>query len=101
MEKYTSENSELVARAIGYIRENNCDPEITVGDVARGAGFSENYFNRVFALHTGFSVMEYVRHERLRAAAEALRGRKRRRGAYPRRLERTAQGAQAALCFFP
>ena len=74
MEKYTSENSELVARAIGYIRENKCDPEITVGDVARGAGFSENYFNRVFALHTGFSVMEYVRHERLRAAAEALRG---------------------------
>ena len=66
MEKYTSENSELVARAIGYIRENKCDPEITVGDVARGAGFSENYFNRVFALHTGFSVMEYVRHERLR-----------------------------------
>ena len=74
MEKYTSENSELVARAIGYIRENKCNPEITVGDVARGAGFSENYFNRVFALHTGFSVMEYVRHERLRAAAEALRG---------------------------
>ena len=66
MEKYTSENSELVARAIGYIKENKCDPEITVGDVARGAGFSENYFNRVFALHTGFSVMEYVRHERIR-----------------------------------
>ena len=39
MEKYTSENSELVAKAIGYIRENKCDPEITVGDVARGAGF--------------------------------------------------------------
>ena len=39
MEKYTSENSELVAKAIGYIKENKCDPEITVGDVARGAGF--------------------------------------------------------------
>ena len=37
MEKYTSENSGLVTKALGYIRENKCDPEITVGDVARGA----------------------------------------------------------------
>ena len=67
------ENSELVTKALTYIRTENKNSEITVEDVADHAGFSTDYFNRVFLSHTGFHVMEYVRFSRMKKAAHLLR----------------------------
>ncbi len=67
-----SENSVLIDHALEYARKNLNNTKISVEDVALHAGFTANYFNQVFAAHTGFSVMEYIRFERLRKAASQL-----------------------------
>ena len=59
------ENSELISKAINYIKTENSKSNITIEDVATQAGFSTDYFNRIFFAHTGFSIMEYVRFNRL------------------------------------
>ncbi len=67
------ENSELITKALNYIRKENKNSEVTIEDVAEHAGFSTDYFNRVFFAHTGFNVMEYVRFSRMKRAAMLLR----------------------------
>lgn len=67
------ENSELITKALSYIRHGYGQCEMTIEDVAAHAGFSTNYFNRIFFAHTGFNVMEYVRFTRLKSAARLLR----------------------------
>ncbi len=67
------ENSELITKALKYIRSENQKSDITIADVATHAGFSTDYFNRVFFAHTGFNIMEYVRFCRLKKAAKLLR----------------------------
>lgn len=67
------ENSNIVKQAIDYIRDEACKSDMTIEDVASNAGFSTNYFNSIFAAHTGFNVMEYVRFIRLKNAAILLR----------------------------
>ncbi len=67
------ENSELITKALKYIRSENQNSEITIEDVASHAGFSTDYFNRVFFAHTGFNVMEYVRFCRMKKATRLLR----------------------------
>lgn len=67
------ENSELITKALKYIRSENKNSEITIEDVADHAGFSTDYFNRVFLAHTGFNVMEYVRFSRMKKATHLLR----------------------------
>lgn len=71
------ENSEIITNAIAYIKSQTIraqsSGDITVEDVACHAGFSTDYFNRLFLAHTGFNVMEYVRFCRLRNAARLLR----------------------------
>ncbi len=67
------ENSELITKALNYIRRENRNSEISIEDVAEHAGFSTDYFNRVFFAHTGFNVMEYVRFTRMKRAAMFLR----------------------------
>lgn len=71
------ESREYIGRALEYARKNLGNSGVSVEDVAREAGFSTNYFNRIFMAHTGFSVMEYIRFERLRGAAQELRSSKR------------------------
>ncbi len=66
------ENCELIRKAVKYI-DNVISNEITIEDVAKNAGFSVNYFNRIFRNHTGFNVMEYARFRRLSRAARILR----------------------------
>ena len=68
------ENSELITKALAYIRADAADSGMTIDDVAEHAGFSTDYFNRIFFEHTGFRVMEYVRLTRLKKAARLLRG---------------------------
>lgn len=66
------ENRDLIKNAIKYV--NNLGAETTtLDDVAKEAGFSTNYFNRIFRNHTGFNVMEYVRFRKLNRAARLLR----------------------------
>ena len=67
------ENSELITKALNYITKNK-KSDITIDDVATHAGFSTDYFNRIFFAHTGFNIMEYVRFSRLKKAAILLRG---------------------------
>ena len=66
------ENRDLIKNAVKYI--NNLDSNsTTLDDVAKKAGFSTDYFNRIFRNHTGFNVMEYVRFRKLNRAARMLR----------------------------
>ena len=67
------ENSELITRALSYIRDDMSNSGMTIENVAKQAGFSTDYFNRIFLAHTGFNVMEYVRISRLKKAAILLR----------------------------
>ena len=67
------ENSELITKAIRYINNEKRNSEMSIEDVAVNAGFSTNYFNRIFFEHTGFNVMEYIRFTRLKSAAVSLR----------------------------
>ena len=68
------ENSELITKALSYIKEDFSNSALTIDSVAKQAGFSTDYFNRIFLAHTGFNVMEYVRMTRLKKAAILLRG---------------------------
>ncbi|MBQ8753254.1 MAG: helix-turn-helix transcriptional regulator [Clostridia bacterium] len=67
------ENSELIRKAVEYAKQNAASPKISVQEVASNAGFSMDYFNRVFLSHTGFTVMAYVHYIRLMNAAVLLR----------------------------
>ncbi len=66
------ENRDLIKNAVKYI--NNLGSGVTtLDDVAKNAGFSTDYFNRIFRSHTGFNVMEYVKFRKLNRAARMLR----------------------------
>ncbi|MBR5311360.1 MAG: helix-turn-helix transcriptional regulator [Clostridia bacterium] len=67
-----TETQKLIGKEISYIRSGFAE-ELTIADVADHAGFSTDYFNRLFREHTGFTVMEYVRFIRLSRAALLLR----------------------------
>ena len=67
------ENSELITKALSYIQAESKKSDITIEDVAAHAGFSTDYFNRIFFAHTGFNIMEYVRFSRMKKAARLLR----------------------------
>ena len=67
------ENQELVTKALSYINEHATLSDITVPDVAYHAGFSIDYFNRLFHAHTGFTVIAYINYARLKKAASLLR----------------------------
>ena len=66
------ENRDLIKNAIKYIN-NLGSNATTLHDVAKNAGFSTDYFNRIFRNHTGFNVMEYVKFRKLNRAARMLR----------------------------
>jgi len=51
--------------------------QITASDLAKVAGYSQYHMARVFKEETGLSPFEYIRYERLTAAAHALRDEKR------------------------
>ena len=66
------ENIDLIKNAMKYI--NNLGSNATnLDEVAKNAGFSTDYFNRIFRNHTGFNVMEYVKFRKLNRAARMLR----------------------------
>lgn len=67
------ENTELIFKAVEFAKQNASDNEISVEDVAANAGFSIDYFNRIFLAHTGFTVTAYMNYVRLKNAAKLLR----------------------------
>ncbi len=67
------ENRELISKALEYVKCEYRNSELSVDSVADHAGFNSDYFNRIFAAHTGFHIMEYVRFLRLRQASLKLR----------------------------
>ncbi len=66
------ENHELIKKAVKYIDQLG-STKTTIEEVAKEAGFSIDYFNRIFRNHTGFNIMEYVRFRKLNRAARMLR----------------------------
>lgn len=67
------ENKELIERALEFTKKEFAKSDISLSEVASNAGFSADYFNRIFAMHTGFTVMAYVNYLRLKKAAELIR----------------------------
>ena len=67
------ENSELILNAVNFAKQNATDNGISVEEVAKNAGFSIDYFNRIFLSHTGFTVNAYISYIRLKKAAFLLR----------------------------
>lgn len=67
------ENRDLIINAVCYAKKNFSDTNLSVEHVAEHAGFSIDYFNRVFLAHTGFTVMSYVNYMRIKKAVELLR----------------------------
>lgn len=66
-------NKTYINSALKYISKAWNDESLTLDKVASEAGFSNNYFNRMFAEHTGMTVMEYVRIYKLIRSAVLLR----------------------------
>ncbi|MCL2498996.1 MAG: AraC family transcriptional regulator [Defluviitaleaceae bacterium] len=71
-----SEASVAVSKVKAYIAAHLQD-YITANDLAKAAGYSQYHMIRIFKEETGQSPFEYIRHERLTAAAFALRRGKR------------------------
>lgn len=67
------ENIELINKAICYAKKNFNNADLSVENVADYAGFSIDYFNRIFLAHTGFTVMSYVNYMRIKKAIVLLR----------------------------
>lgn len=66
------ENRDLIKNAVKYIN-NLGSNATTLDDVAKNAGFSTDYFNRIFRNYTGFNVIEYVKFRKINRAACMLR----------------------------
>lgn len=64
--------SKAVKRMLEYISKHLKEP-ITVGELAREAGYSQYHMTRVFKKETGLSPFEYIRRERLINSAFELR----------------------------
>ncbi len=66
-------NNPYINKALEYISNTWNDDGINLDSVAGAAGFSNAYFDRMFAENTGKSVMEYVRTYKLIRSAHMLR----------------------------
>ncbi len=67
------ENTEIINKAVEYAKRCCCSPDISVSEIAENAGFSLDYFSRIFLAHTGFTVSGYINYQRLKKAAIRLR----------------------------
>ena len=75
--KSDSDSAAAVARVKDYVARH-LQEAITASDLAKAMGYSQYHMSRVFKEETGLSPFEYVRHERLTAAAHVLRNGKQR-----------------------
>lgn len=61
-----------LTKAIEYI-ENNLSSNLDIDTIAKQAGFSSFYFQRIFNILCGYSVGQYIRYRRLTLAAADLK----------------------------
>jgi AraC family transcriptional activator of tynA and feaB len=67
----SSVRSANIARAKDIVRRRLCEPELTLADIADGAGVTLNYLHKLFR-DEGCTLYEYVKRERLQRAYELL-----------------------------
>jgi len=77
MRRPDSDSAAAVARVKDYVAQH-LQEAITASDLARATGYSQYHMARVFKEETGLSPFEHIRHERMTAAAHALRNGKQR-----------------------
>ncbi|MCL2565122.1 MAG: AraC family transcriptional regulator [Defluviitaleaceae bacterium] len=77
MQKANKEAAAAVERMKAYIAAHLQD-SITASDLARDVGYSQYHMARIFKGETGLSPFEYIRRQRLTAAAHVLRDGKQR-----------------------
>ncbi len=63
---------ERIEQAIGYVRENLADPQLSVPTIAEAVGISRSYFSRSFKKHAGVSANEFITRERIEHAQRLL-----------------------------
>ncbi|BCN29071.1 GNAT family N-acetyltransferase [Anaeromicropila herbilytica] len=63
--------TEIISKAKNYIVQH-LNTQVTLTDIAKSCGYSTYHFSREFHKSTGFSVMEYIRKERLMEARKKL-----------------------------
>lgn len=63
---------ERIERAIGFIRANLDDAQLSVPTIAEQVGISRSYFSRVFKQHARVSVNEFITRERIEQAQRLL-----------------------------
>ncbi|MFW6291090.1 MAG: helix-turn-helix domain-containing protein [Spirochaetota bacterium] len=68
------EGRERTEQAIGFIRENLADPQLSVPTIAEAVGISRSYFSRTFKKHAGVSANEFITRERIVHAQRLLVG---------------------------
>ena len=76
MREEKREAAKAIAQIKAYVTKHLHDP-ITASDLAKVAGYSQYHMTRIFKGETGLSPFEYIRRERLAAAANILRDSKR------------------------
>ena len=65
------QQKEIINNVLNYI-EDNIREEINVDKIAKNAGYSKFYLNRIFSEYTGMTLHKYVQSRRLTIAAEKL-----------------------------
>ncbi|HLV09062.1 MAG TPA: helix-turn-helix domain-containing protein [Halanaerobiales bacterium] len=67
-----AQNSDIIFKAMNYIRNNYYKQDINLNEVAGEVGLSVSYFSKLFKEETGLSYSEYLNKVRLAAAKELL-----------------------------
>lgn len=62
---------DVVNKVTDYI-ETNLEEELDLDQIAKNAGYSKYYLNRIFAEYTGITIYKYIQSRRLTVAAEKL-----------------------------
>lgn len=65
------QQKEIVKKILNYIEEN-IEKEINVDKIAKSAGYSKFYLNRIFSECAGITIYKYLQSRRLTIAAEKL-----------------------------
>lgn len=65
------QQKEIIKKVLNYIEEN-IEKEINVDKIAKSAGYSKFYLNRIFSECAGITIYKYLQSRRLTIAAEKL-----------------------------
>lgn len=63
--------NDIIVESMRFI-EDNLEEQITLENIASYMGYSKYHFSRIFKIHTGTSVMEYVKKRKLLKASDDI-----------------------------